>query len=40
MIATNTSGNVSTYSQGVRVYLYNTSGVRASGAASWAVKGY
>lgn len=40
MITTNTTGNVSTYSQGMRVYLYNTSGVRASGAASWAIKGY
>ena len=40
LVTANTSGNVSTYSQGVRVYLYDTSGVRASGAASWAVKGY
>lgn len=40
MITTNTTGNVSTYSQGMRVYLYNTSGVRASGTASWAIKGY
>jgi hypothetical protein len=36
----NTSGNCSSYSQGMRIYLYNTSGVRVSGPASWAIKGY
>jgi sulfur carrier protein ThiS len=36
----NTSGNVSTYSQGLRIYLFNTSGTRVSGTASWSIKGY
>lgn len=40
MTAANTSGNVSTYSQSMRVYLYNTAGARISGTASWAIKGY
>ena len=36
----NTSGNVSTYSQGLRVYLFNSAGARASGTVSWAIRGY
>ena len=36
----NTSGNLAIYWQGMRVYLFNTSGVRVSGSASWAVRGY
>jgi hypothetical protein len=40
MTTANTSGNVSTYSQGMRIYLFNTSGTRVSGTASWAIRGY
>lgn len=40
MTTANTSGNVSTYSQGLRIYLFNSSGTRVSGTASWAIKGY
>ena len=36
----NTSGNCSTYSQGCRIYLFNSAGARVSGTASWSVKGY
>jgi hypothetical protein len=36
----NTSGNVSLYPQSMRIYLFNTSGTRVSGTASWAIKGY
>lgn len=36
----NTSGNVSTYPQGFRIYLFNLSGTRVSGPASYAIKGY
>lgn len=36
----NTSGNVSTYPQGFRVYLFNSAGTRISGTVSWSVKGY
>lgn len=36
----NTSGNVSTYPQGMRIYLFNNSGTRVSGTASWSIKGY
>lgn len=36
----NTSGNVSSYSQGMRIYLFNNSGSRVSGTASWSIKGY
>jgi hypothetical protein len=36
----NTSGNVSTYSQGLRIYLFNSAGTRVSGTASWSIKGY
>lgn len=36
-----TSGNVSTYPQSMRVYLFNsTTGERVSATASWALKGY
>lgn len=35
----NTSGNVSTYPQGMRIYLFNSSGVRVSGTASWSIRG-
>lgn len=40
MVTANTSGNVSTYPQGFRVYLFNSAGTRQSGTVSWAVKGY
>ena len=36
----NTSGNVSTYPQGFRVYLFNSAGTRVNGTISWSVKGY
>ena len=36
----NTSGNVSTYSQGLRIYLFDSAGARYSGPASWSVQGY
>lgn len=36
----NTSGNVSTYAQGMRVFLYNLSGLRETGSISWSVSGY
>jgi hypothetical protein len=37
----NTSGNVSTYSQTMRIYLFNsTTGARTSANATWAVRGY
>lgn len=32
--------NVSTYPQGMRVYLFDNTGARVSGTASWAAKGY
>lgn len=32
--------NVSTYPQGMRVYLFDNTGTRVSGTASWAAKGY
>lgn len=35
----NTTGNVSTYPQGMRVYLFNSSGARVSGTASWSIRG-
>lgn len=35
-----TSGNVSTYPQSMRVYLFNNNGVRQSGAFGWALRGY
>jgi sulfur carrier protein ThiS len=36
----NTSGNISTYPEGFRVYLFNSTGTRVSGTISWSVKGY
>lgn len=37
----NTSGDVSVYPESLRVYLFNsTTGARASGSVSWALKGY
>jgi Putative phage tail protein len=35
----NTSGNVSTYPQGMRIYLFNSAGTRVSGTASWSIRG-
>lgn len=35
----NTSGNVSTYPEGMRIYLFNSSGSRVSGTASWSIRG-
>ena len=35
----NTSGNVSTYPEGMRIYLFNSSGARVSGTASWSIRG-
>lgn len=36
----NTSGNVQTYPQGIRIYLFNSAGSRVSGTVSWSIKGY
>lgn len=36
----NTSGNVSTYPQGIRIYLFNSAGTRVSTTCSWAARGY
>jgi hypothetical protein len=36
----NTSGNISTYPEGFRVYLFNSAGTRVSGTVSWQVRGY
>ena len=36
----NTSGNISTYPESFRVYLFNSAGSRASGSVSWNVRGY
>lgn len=36
----NTSGNISTYPESFRVYLFNSAGVRTSGSVSWNVRGY
>jgi hypothetical protein len=36
----NTSGNISTYPESFRVYLFNSAGVRTSGLVSWSVRGY
>lgn len=38
--ANTTSQSVSTYSQGMRIYLFNSSGSRATGDVSWAIRGY
>lgn len=35
----NTSGNLTTYPNSMRVYLYDTSGVRQSGPVSWTIRG-
>lgn len=40
MTTANTSGNVSMYPQGIRVYLFNSAGTRVSGTVSWSIKGY
>lgn len=40
MTVANTSGNVLTYPEGFRLYLFNSSGTRVSGTASWSSKGY
>lgn len=40
LTSANTSGNVSVYSQGIRVYLFNSAGARASGPVSWSIRGY
>lgn len=40
MVIGNTSGSVTTYPAGMRVYLYDTLGVRQSGKVSWSIKGY
>lgn len=36
----NTSGNISIYPEGFRVYLFNSAGTRVSGTVSWQVRGY
>jgi len=36
----NTSGNVSVYPNSMTVYLFDTSGVRQSGTATWNIRGY
>jgi hypothetical protein len=36
----NTSGNISTYPESFRIYLFNSAGVRTSGTVSWNVRGY
>ena len=36
----NTSGNLSIYPESMRIYLFNSSGTRVSGTASWSVRGY
>lgn len=36
----NTSGNISTYPESFRVYLFNSAGSRTSGSVSWNVRGY
>lgn len=40
LTAADTSGNLSMYPQGFRIYLFNLSGARVSGPASYAIKGY
>lgn len=35
----NTTGNVSTYPEGMRIYLFNSAGARVSGTASWSIRG-
>jgi hypothetical protein len=36
----NTSGNALVYAESFRVYLFNSSGTRVSGSASWSARGY
>ena len=36
----NTSGALSIYPQGIRVYLFKTDGSRVSGTVSWSIRGY
>ena len=36
----NTSGNISTYPEGFRIYLFNSAGSRVSGTVSWQARGY
>jgi hypothetical protein len=36
----NTSGNISTYPESFRIYLFNSAGARTSGSVSWNVRGY
>lgn len=36
----NTTGNCLIYPQGFRIYLFNSSGTRVNGTASWTVRGY
>ena len=40
MVVGNTSGSVVFYPQSFRVYLFNSSGTRISGTASWQIRGY
>lgn len=40
IITSNTSGNVSSYAESARVYLFTSAGARASGTVSWNAKGY
>ena len=40
MIVGDTSGNVVFYPQSFRVYLFNTSGTRINGSATWQVRGF
>ena len=35
----NTSGNLSTYPEGMRIYLFNSAGTRVSGTVSWSIRG-
>jgi hypothetical protein len=41
MVTANTSGSLSTYSEGMRIYLFNSvTGAPVSGLVSWAISGY
>lgn len=40
LVTANTSGNLTIYPQSMRIYLFNNSGSRVSGTASWTVRGY
>lgn len=39
LVTANTSGTLTIYSQGMRIYLYNGSGVRTTGTVSWSIRG-